>query len=901
MGWAAIYGGYLVGSYIYHRLTDKHPPKPQPAKEIEVPRTDDGAAYPLIYGTCRVRSPILAWAANPVATGAGPWHYKMDFLMVLGIPFEQAQIRLGRVWVDETRLGPVNPQWSKVAGGDYIMDNPASEWATQQGYIGGRLDVFDGNPSQVFVDPVTLVPQNQTAAKMITAGVSAQLIPSYRGFASIGHWGGASSPWEIGDDNVLGTYSYEICSQPPGYPWGSGFNGFTSIDANPVDVIYDLLTGTFGKLKLPTSKIDAVSFQSARVRLWEEQHGYSRAIEDAVDAAEIIREICEQIDAVVYEDPRDGLIKIKLVRDDYAVADLQHITKANCIALDNFAAGGYEGTINKVRVIFANRDDMYRDGSGTAHDLAAAAGQNGEVREILVRMPGVCTQPLANTLAARELAALSRPIAKFRAIVSREFYTVCPGDVLKVTWPEYGISERVFRVGGVDRGSLENGRIALDMIEDFYSVYRQEVIPPIGPSFPGEIATFPLEPAGGGTPWIGGGGTGPEGPPGEDGDDGAQGPPGPAPSGTGFAYVIGGTLQDPAISGTAATALLDVFTSGLKGLVPASGGGTANYLRADGTFAVPSGSVTPSGLTYFLSTGHDGAVTFDGSTTILGLVPSASVYTLTRDIFVSSMTVDSGVTIKTNNFRIFCTGTLTNNGTIANNGNSGSGAGAGAATTVQLYGATSPGGAGSNNSNGAPGGNSGSLPRFPGVVTNSTNLGGAVATAGTNGNVPFRGGGGGGANATRTGGSAGTTQLQGDGVGGPSMQSILRGTPEQSATRWTFGSGGGGGGGLAIGSGGGGGAGGGLCTVTAAMMTGSGAFEAKGGNGGNANTGGGTGAGGGGGGGGGLVYLAYGTRAGSWTTSIVGGTGGTGNSGGGAGGTGADGFAYLLNLSGDGT
>lgn len=41
------------------------------------------------------------------------------------------------------------------------------------------------------------------------------------------------------------------------------------------------------------------------------------------------------------------------------------------------------------------------------------------------------------------------------------------------------------------------------------------------------------------------------------------------------------------LTGTQATTLLDVFTSTLQGLAPASGGGTANYLRADGTWATP--------------------------------------------------------------------------------------------------------------------------------------------------------------------------------------------------------------------------------------------------------------------------------------------------------------------------
>lgn len=50
-----------------------------------------------------------------------------------------------------------------------------------------------------------------------------------------------------------------------------------------------------------------------------------------------------------------------------------------------------------------------------------------------------------------------------------------------------------------------------------------------------------------------------------------------------------GTGDPEDLTGTQATALLDVFTSGAKGLAPASGGGTTNFLRADGTWAAPPG------------------------------------------------------------------------------------------------------------------------------------------------------------------------------------------------------------------------------------------------------------------------------------------------------------------------
>lgn len=51
-----------------------------------------------------------------------------------------------------------------------------------------------------------------------------------------------------------------------------------------------------------------------------------------------------------------------------------------------------------------------------------------------------------------------------------------------------------------------------------------------------------------------------------------------------------GGAADPLDLTTAqVTAMLDLFTSGLQGLTPASGGGTTNFLRADGTWAAPAG------------------------------------------------------------------------------------------------------------------------------------------------------------------------------------------------------------------------------------------------------------------------------------------------------------------------
>ena len=63
---------------------------------------------------------------------------------------------------------------------------------------------------------------------------------------------------------------------------------------------------------------------------------------------------------------------------------------------------------------------------------------------------------------------------------------------------------------------------------------------------------------------------------------------------------------------TAPAKYLDTFTSTNQGVVPASGGGTANFLRADGTFAAPP-AVTPASPTTSVQFNNAGA--FGGAST----------------------------------------------------------------------------------------------------------------------------------------------------------------------------------------------------------------------------------------------------------------------------------------------
>jgi hypothetical protein len=283
-----------------------------------------------------------------------------------------------------------------------------------------------------------------------------------------------------------------------------------------------------------------------------------------------------------------------------------------------------------------------------------------------------------------------------------------------------------------------------------------------------------------------------------------------------------------------------------------------------------NGNLTPQPANFggVFGTGADGPVTFDGTTTVLGLVPSGSVYTLTRDIHCTSITINSGVTLKPANFRIFCRGTITNSGTISSVGNNAAGGTAGANIPSQSL------------SGGRAGGNGGT----------------GVSGTGANGSAAIFGntGGNGGAGTSGAAGSGGTTSVTlanaRDNVLQTPMPAIVALSGFASGSLVIQGGAGGGGGGSDASSnaGGGGGGGGGTIALLAWAVVNNGTISANGGN-GAAGTGG--NAGGGGGGAGGLV-LAYTLSA--WTAGTATASAGTHGNGSGTGSNGADGGAGLV-------
>jgi hypothetical protein len=90
------------------------------------------------------------------------------------------------------------------------------------------------------------------------------------------------------------------------------------------------------------------------------------------------------------------------------------------------------------------------------------------------------------------------------------------------------------------------------------------------------------------------------------------------------------------LTGTQATTLLDTFTTSLKGLAPASGGGTSNCLRADGTWAEPAGGGGGGSTQIYIDQTPDNGAYGVISGSING---TNTVFTVSQSVYISGTLV----------------------------------------------------------------------------------------------------------------------------------------------------------------------------------------------------------------------------------------------------------------------
>ncbi len=239
-------------------------------------------------------------------------------------------------------------------------------------------------------------------------------------------------------------------------------------DMNPAHIVYQCLTDTAWGMGYPTSAIDNTSFTAAADALYAEGFGLSLLWNRQETIEAFVQVVLDHIGGMLYVKPDTGAFALKLIRDDYVRESLPQYGPTNLVSADDYQRQAWGETINEITVVYTDHTTN-KEVSTTVQDTANIMTQSGVVAQVR-NYPGISNASLAQRVALRDLNAASTPLARIKLTATRAAWAVFPGDVFRLTWPEFDIADVVYRVLAVNRGTLTDGQIIIDAVEDVFGL-----------------------------------------------------------------------------------------------------------------------------------------------------------------------------------------------------------------------------------------------------------------------------------------------------------------------------------------------------------------------------------------------------------------------------------------------
>jgi hypothetical protein len=259
-------------------------------------------------------------------------------------------------------------------------------------------------------------------------------------------------------------------------------------DANPAEVLYDLETNALYGIGRSASRIDLESFEAAAVTLREEQitatksgFGISCIVNQPNEAGQTIRGILDCIDAVLSTNPLTGKLRLKLLRNDYDVETLPEINSTNSRDV-RYVPSSWNQTFNEVSLTYQRFSDTtskrgFVPDTITDHDLANIQS-TGKVRWSKVEIPYITDPDIAAFALSRLRRSRSIPLKRFSWTMTRDGYGLMQGDVVKASAELFDQEDLILRITSIDYGSLEEGEIKVEAVQDIFSVADESAYVP---------------------------------------------------------------------------------------------------------------------------------------------------------------------------------------------------------------------------------------------------------------------------------------------------------------------------------------------------------------------------------------------------------------------------------------
>jgi hypothetical protein len=331
----------------------------------------------------------------------------------------------------------------------------------KEGGVQGTMEFLFGGPTQVL--------SGTLASKL---GKTPATAPGFRGLSSVFFYNGSGGFLWSSNNPYLREIWIRVRRIPKVFRPDISRIGD---DANPACIIYECLTNSEWGMGASSSMLDNDAFDRAAQTLFDETFGLSMMWVKQTDIESFVREVLDHIQATLFVNPRNGLITLKLIREDYNITTLPIYTPDNARMLE-FQRKVWGELANEIVVTWTNPSNE-KEETVILQDIASVAVQGAIISDSR-NYYGVRNAELATRLCGRDLRTSSTPLASCSMEIDRTAWNAVPGDVVKVTWPEYGMNQVVMRIGQVDYGKPGEQKVKVALLEDIFSLATSQYVAP---------------------------------------------------------------------------------------------------------------------------------------------------------------------------------------------------------------------------------------------------------------------------------------------------------------------------------------------------------------------------------------------------------------------------------------
>lgn len=479
MIWGAIFKIFitiLIGELLRPKPNIENA-RPAELGDFNFPTATEGRSVPLFWGTVETKGSNLIWYgdlrsvaitqkvkknlfSSKRVTVGHRYFVGLDFSIGMGPFTNNGYDGLRKVRIDDRDvLGIGSPGLEgPVYNGTVSIDQP--EFTNENFNIIGNLDVVPGTSGQGKNSYLSGVVDDST------------LLPAYR---NIIHY--VWNQGEVGNSTNLLPWAFIQTRIPDGLNLATTlsptdtFHVIDGLHANPMNVLFDIMTNTIWGLGISSGEIDITNFREVAAILHGEGNGFSMILDSPRSAVDLINEIERQTNGLLILDETTGFYEFLLAREPDVFPGtspelVYTVDRSNCKSVE-YSSTSWDSTINQVRVPYADPDKNFKETNAVAVDAANVRIQ-GTMATVTLRFPGCKDPELANKLAWRELQQRSTPISKVTCVVNREIFLAKPTQLFDLTWPEYGLDNIRYRINRIDYGDLDNGWITIEAVENIF-------------------------------------------------------------------------------------------------------------------------------------------------------------------------------------------------------------------------------------------------------------------------------------------------------------------------------------------------------------------------------------------------------------------------------------------------